>query len=34
MVGKYIEIPYKNEIVETVTMFVSKTVQGFKMIGD
>ena len=32
MVGRYIEIPYKNKIVKTLTMFVNKTVQAFKMI--
>ena len=32
MVGRYVETPYKNEIVKTATMFVNKTVQAFKMI--
>ena len=30
MVGRYVEIPYKDKIVKTVTMFVDKTVRlGF-----
>ena len=32
MVGRCFEIPYKNKIVKTATMFVNKTVQAFKMI--
>ena len=32
MAGRYLKIPCKNKIVKTVTMFVNKTVQAFKMI--
>ena len=34
MVGRYVEIPYKNKIVKVATMFVNKTIQAFKMIWD
>ena len=32
MVGRYVKLPYKNKIAKTITMFVNKTVQAFKMI--
>ena len=32
MVGRYAEIPYKNNIVKAATLFVNKMVQVFKMI--
>ena len=32
MVGRYVEMPYKNKVVKAATMFVNKTAQVFKMI--